>query len=90
MTFEQYHNDNPQIYEYFKSFSLMAIRKGHKRLSAEFIFNIIRWETRISAKDGDFKINNDMKPFYSRMFLKEFPQYKDFFEVRRSKADYAI
>ena len=90
MTFEQYHTDNPQIYSIFKRFALEAIGKGHKRLSAEMIYNRIRWETPISAKDGNFKLNNDMKPFYSRMFLKEFPQYKDFFEVRRSKADYAI
>lgn len=87
--FEQYHKDNPEIYENFKKYALQAIRKGHKRLSAEFIFNVIRWETRVSAQDGDFKINNDMKPWYSRLFQKEFPEHRGFFETRRSKADAA-
>lgn len=85
--FSEYHTNNPEIYRFFRRYALKSIEKGHKRLSAEFIFNIIRWETPIRAGDKDFKINNDFKPFYSRMFLNEFPQYRDFFETRRSKAD---
>jgi hypothetical protein len=85
--FELYHKDNPQIYETFRAFTLRAINRGHRHLSAEFIYNIIRWETGVTEKGGEFKINNNYKPFYSRMFMKEFPEYADFFEKRRSKAD---
>lgn len=87
LKFKKYHTDNPEIYETFKSYALRAIKRGFKRLSAELIINIIRWETPIRAKDDYFKINNDFKPFYSRMFMNEFPEHAGFFQKRASKAD---
>lgn len=85
--FERYHFLNPQIYNAFRYFTLKAIEKGYKRLSAEFIINIIRWETKISATDDDYKINNNYKAFYVRKFISDFPKYKNLFELRTSKAD---
>ena len=35
----------------------------------------------------DYKINNNYKPFYSRLFMNEHPDYQDFFYRRSSKAD---
>lgn len=88
--FQKYHEENPQIYEFFKRYTLRSIERGYKHLSAEFIFNVIRWETPIGASGDDFKINNDFKPWYSRLFMKEFPQFQDFFRKRKSKADEAF
>lgn len=85
--FIKYHNENPHIYNMFRHYALEAIKKGHKRLSAEFIICILRWETGARAYNDSYKINNNVKPFYSRMFLREFPNYKSFFEIRKSKAD---
>lgn len=85
--FKAYHEANPQLYNLFEMYAIQAIKRGHRRLSAEFLFNVIRWETPAKAEDGDFKINNDMKPWYSRLFLAKYPQHKQFFETRRSKAD---
>lgn len=84
--FKDYHKENPHIYQYFKRYALRSIERGFKNLSSEFIFNIIRWETPIKAGD-DFKINNNAKPFYSRLFMQEYPQYEGFFRKRQSKAD---
>jgi hypothetical protein len=84
--FVEYDKENAEIYEFFKRYSLTAIQRGHKNLSAEFIFNVIRWETPIKAGD-DFKINNNAKPFYARKFMREFPKYEGFFRKRTSKAD---
>ena len=47
--FNQYHRDNPQVYELFKRFTFMAIKRGHNRLSAWMIANRIRWETSIET-----------------------------------------
>ena len=38
------------------------------------------------ATDG-FKVNNNYKAFYSRLFMVEHPQYEDFFRTRKSNAD---
>jgi len=85
--FKEYHKQNPLIYEYFKRYTFKSIERGFKNLSAEFIFNIIRWETPVKANGDDFKVNNNAKPFYSRLFMKEYPQYEGFFRKRSSKAD---
>lgn len=88
--FIDYHKANPKIYEFFRRYALKAIEKGHKKLSAEFLVNVIRWETPIKAGDDDFKINNNYKAYYSRLFMREFPQYSTFFDIRSSKADNSI
>jgi hypothetical protein len=85
--FKLYHENNPEVFEYFKRYALRSIERGFKHLSAEFIFNIIRWETPITASGDDFKINNDFKPWYSRMFMAQYPQYEGFFRKRSSMAD---
>ena len=49
-TFEQYHNDNPQIYKAFKHYALIAKQKGFKNYSeAKSLFEIIRWHTPIKS-----------------------------------------
>lgn len=84
--FLKYHQDNPQIYEAFKKFTIKAINKGHKRWSADAIFHVMRWETEIEGND-QFKVNNNYTALYARMFMEEFPQVKGFFTVRKSKFD---
>jgi hypothetical protein len=84
--FQIYHRENPQIYEYFKKFTFQAINKGFKHWSAEAVFNICRWETGVSGND-EFKINNNYKAWYSRLFMNDFPEHKGFFQLRESKAD---
>ena len=34
-----------------------------------------------------YKINNIYKPYYSRMFMNDFPKYNEFFRMRTSCAD---
>ena len=68
-------------------FTFEAMNRGHQQLSAEMIINRIRWETKVVTTDKDYKINNDYKPFYSRLFIVEHPQHKDFFRLRQSVAD---
>lgn len=88
--FQQYHEKNPQIYYWFKIFTLKAIYKGHKALSAEFIFNVIRWETDVTAINDKYKINNDAKPYYARLFMKDYPQYDGFFRTRERHNEFKL
>jgi len=85
--FKKFHQENPQIYKLFVKFTHLAIGKGHNRLSSEMIINRIRWETEVETNDPCYKINNDYKPFYSRMFMAEYSQYNNFFNTRGSYAD---
>ena len=84
--FNQYHKDNPQVYELFKCFTFMAIRRGHNRLSAWMIANRIRWETSIETFTVDeYKISNDYIALYARMFMRDHPEYDGFFKTKEMK-----
>jgi hypothetical protein len=84
--FNQYHRDNPQVYELFKRFTFMAIKRGHNRLSAWMIANRIRWETSIETFSVDeYKISNDYIALYARMFMRDHPEYDGFFKTKEMK-----
>jgi len=84
-TFEQYHNENPQIYKAFVRYALQAKQKGFVNYSAKSLFEIIRWHTPI--KGGDvFKINNNYAPDYARKIMAENESFKGFFRLRILKA----
>lgn len=81
-----YHKKNPAIYEMFKKFAFQAINSKRPYYSSEMIINRVRWETMIKAEKG-YKIANEMKAFYSRLFILENPTYKTFFKFRPSCCD---
>ena len=84
--FNQYHRDNPQVYELFKRFTFIAIKRGYNRLSAWMIANRIRWETSIETFSVDeYKISNDYIALYARMFMHDHPQYDGFFKTKEMK-----
>jgi len=84
--FREYDEKNPQIWKAFSQITLQAIRKGHKRLGASFIINIIRWERPEVAEGDIFKVNNDFYPYYARKFMDEFPEHRKVFELRKLRA----
>jgi len=81
-----YHKKNPQIYEMYKKFAFQAIKSKRPYYSSEMIINRVRWETMTKAESG-FKIANEMKAFYSRLFVLEYPTYQNFFKQRPSICD---
>jgi len=83
--FNEFNRNNPKIYELFQRFTLEAINKGHTKLSAWLIANRIRWETMIVTTGEDYKISNDFIALYSRKFMKDYPQYDGFFNIKEMK-----
>lgn len=79
--------ENPEVWELFEKFTNQYIARGNNRGSAEMIINVIRWHTDVQTNDVQFKINNDMKPYYARKYAKHHPDRKDFFSFRKSKHD---
>lgn len=83
--FEKFHSENPKVYELFKYFTMQVRNAGFHKYSAEAVLNQIRWYTTIETRGDDFKINNDYKPYYSRMYMNE--HNVDIFRTRSSIAD---
>ena len=84
-----YHPDFPgwlhahfDIYEEFERMALAAIRRGRIRLSAKFLFELIRWNTQISEQDT-YKLNNSMASSAARLFDHLNPEHAGYFEFRQ-------
>ena len=82
-----WHKENPHVYELFERFTMDAIRRGHKRLSAWLIVNRIRWETMVETTGEDFKISNDFIAYYARLFMALHPEYDGFFKTKQLRRD---
>jgi len=83
--FWDYHRDNPLIYKFFSDICLKYIAMGDTKLSSKHIIEIVRWHYRWETKEK-LKINNNYTAGYSRLFMKDHPQYDGIFEVRGLKA----
>ena len=83
--FEQFHAENPKVYELFKKFTFELIFRRRTHYSADAIIHRVRWETNIIG-GKDYKINNNFVAYYVRLFNAEFPECDRFFEIRRQKA----
>lgn len=82
--FLQYHKDHPDIWKNFERLALEVIEKGKTKWSARAIFNVLRYELEIKSTSGEeYKINVNYSPYYARVFHWKYPQYSDFFRLRR-------
>ena len=82
--FDDYHRDNPQVFEAFKAASVKLKQNGRKHFGAKCIIEYIRFQTAIADKTGrdKFKINNNYTSRYVRLLERERPEFVGFFAKR--------
>src|SRR4051812_10087630 len=91
--FEEFHKANPHVYAMFVHFTKELLRRGHKRISPDFILHRIRWEMlvptvptagsgwHVSAK-RPYKINDHFASRYGRLLIANHPAAAKVIEVR--------
>ncbi len=84
-----YHKKYPEVWQLFCQFTFEQIKKGFKNYSVNAIFERIRWQTDVPDVSGEstFKLNNNYRSFYSRAFMKEYPDHKTFFRTRAQTSE---
>ena len=86
--FLAYHEAHPTVYARFEALALEAARAGRERFSARVIFGRIRWDQALDADDGSgFKLNDHYSPYYARLFMRDHPEFGEFFETRKVRAE---
>ncbi len=80
----KYHKENPKVWVLFVKFTFELIKRGFKHYSASGIFMQIRCHTDTPDVNGRsaFKVNKNHDAFYSRGFMKQYPEHKGFFRTR--------
>lgn len=85
--FEQFHTDNPQVYEALVKFAREAKKAGKNKLGVKLLVERARWELMFYTKTDDgFKINNSFTSRYARLIMEQEDDLKEFFDLRRTLA----
>lgn len=86
--FARFHESNPAVYQVMVGLAREWVaRTGHRKLGINSLVERVRWEIAMRTNDPDFKINNNLAPWYSRMIMKQEPDLDGLFELRKSIAD---
>lgn len=85
--FDQFHENNPEVYKKVEALAFKAIYKGKQKISMRLIIEVIRWEVfmetneQLTIWDGEedraFKINNNYIAYYARKFQKQNPDHAE-------------
>jgi hypothetical protein len=73
--FLAYHATNPRVYELVKRFAAEAITAGYRRFGIAAIWERVRWEVLMNIDGADFKMPNNHRAYYARMWLEDHPVY---------------
>ena len=80
----KFHQENPHVWELFKRYTNAAMSAGRGYYSAYAIFERIRWHQDIETRDElGFKLNNNHRPYYARLFQAHYPKKAYFFRTRQ-------
>lgn len=86
--FEAYHAAHPEVLREMIRLAYEVRTAGHNRCGIDLLLARVRWYfwvERGHPSDEEFKINNNFKPFYARLIMKESPDLGGFFELRAMK-----
>lgn len=67
----------------FEENGLKIYYAGFTRYSARTLIEVIRWHYHIKKGNREFKVNDHWSPRLSRWFMKEYPETRGLFELRK-------
>lgn len=86
--FEQFHEQNPVVYEVLCRLAREWIdRTGRHELAIATLVETARWELAFKTSDPDYKINNVFRAYYARLIMQQEADLIGLFELRKSAAD---
>lgn len=83
--FLAYHAANSHVWEAFERFALQAAHAGRRRIGTAMIYERMRWYSMIETNGDPYKINNNYKADYARLFNEKYPQFNEMFPTRERK-----
>ena len=85
--FLEYHERNPHVYERFEDLAKEYLNKRRSTLSIALLTERIRWEENISTNEKDYKLSNNHRAYYARMFMENNPNYGNCFITKATKEE---
>lgn len=75
-------HENPAIWKRFELEADKAWNRGRRHYSAYTIVEYMRHETALAEVGGEFKINNNWRPWLARYYQEMHPDRAGLFETR--------
>lgn len=81
--FELWIEKHPEIWEMFVHHTQRMIAQGQKHSSADKVLHEIRDDIKVQKDKSDkYKVNNNYTAYFSRKYVKLYPEHDFFFERR--------
>lgn len=74
--------DNLHVWDAFVYEAFKIIQRGIRHYSSYTIVEFLRHHTAVSEQGGEWKINNNYRPYLPRLFDAAYPRHAGLFEYR--------
>lgn len=83
--FEQFHEANPAVYKTLRWLAREWKRRtGGRKIGFPALYERARWELGLRTDGDTFLLNNNFRPYYSRLLMAQEPDLAGMFETRKS------
>jgi hypothetical protein len=73
--FAQFHADNPHVADALEALAAQWFAAGNERGSTKAFIERLRWESGIRTQGGEYRLDNSLTAFYSRLLLERRPEW---------------
>ena len=83
-----FHEANPQVYQEICRLAQQMIKRGRTRYAIGTIWEVMRWFRDIKPGNiEEFKLPNNHRAYYARLWLDDHPQNSGFFRLCRLRSE---
>jgi hypothetical protein len=83
--FEEFHQNNPQIYERLRALAFARQAMGAKRWGIKAIFELLRWGAPLHTHGEVYKLCNTFHAYYARLLMEREPRLQGFFVTKKQR-----
>jgi hypothetical protein len=89
--FEQFHSENPQVYEELVALAREAHSNGATKLAIGMLWEVLRWRHKLYLRTEDrsqhlYGLNDHYRSRYARLIMDQERDLDGIFEVRRLRS----
>ncbi|SFU70456.1 hypothetical protein [Alicyclobacillus macrosporangiidus] len=85
--FQQYHQDNPHVYETLVRLARQMKARGHRRIGIKMLWETMRYQLMLDTLDPEgWKLNNNYPSRYARLIMSQEPDLAGIFETRELRS----
>ena len=83
-----YHNANPHVMSILVNMAYEVSRSGQRNIGINMLFEVLRWKINIeTVKTEGFKISDPLAAVYVRFILRNHPDLRGVFVLKKSQVD---